>query len=190
MLFWTSELQNLKWWEVLEQMCMQSLVSVASQNYSHFLYLRKQPHFSHLKSDSPAVKRRTKSSLNIPFPMHVQGLHGSQLRGNGTVAKSYLERVSSEAIVSFIFSGHNNPSLEQLNCHYKGWMARLSSSFRTGIGWVTFHGWNWTREMVRNIEMVLAHLVLCNYWQNVNNHMGTRKMHARLVVWECLGKLD
>lgn len=93
---------------------MQSLVFVASQNYSHFLYLRKQPHFSHLKSDSPTVKRRTKCSLNTLFPMHVQGLKGSQLGGKVRAAKSYLGKVSSEAIVRFLFNGHNTPSLKPL----------------------------------------------------------------------------
>lgn len=86
---------------------------MASQNYSHFLYLNKRPHFSHLKSDSTTVKRITKCSLNTLIPMHTQGLKGSQLRGNGIVAKSYLGKVSSEAIVSFLFSGHNTP-LKQL----------------------------------------------------------------------------
>lgn len=93
---------------------MQSLVFVASQNYSHFLYLKKQPHFSHPKSDSPTVQRRTKCFLNTLHPMHMQGLEGSQLRGNGIMAKSDLGKVSSEAIVSFLFSGHNTPSLKQL----------------------------------------------------------------------------
>lgn len=45
----------------------------------------------------------------------MQGIKGSQLRGNGIVAKSYLSyKVSSEAIVSFLLHGHNTPTLKQL----------------------------------------------------------------------------
>lgn len=47
--------------------------------------------------------------------LHMQRLKGSQLRGNGIVAKSYLANwVSLEAVVSFLLSGHDTPTLKQL----------------------------------------------------------------------------
>lgn len=47
--------------------------------------------------------------------MYMQGLKASQLRGNGIVTKSYLEnKVSSEAMVSFLLHGHNTPTPKQL----------------------------------------------------------------------------
>lgn len=62
------------------------------------LFKKKQPHFSYLKSDSSTLKR-TKCSLSTLLQVHMQELKGSQLRGNGIVAKSYLGKASFEAIV-------------------------------------------------------------------------------------------
>lgn len=61
------------------------------------------------------VRCKTKCSLNTLIQMHMQGLKSSQLRGNGKVAKSYLaNKVRTAAIVSFLVSGHNTPTLNQL----------------------------------------------------------------------------
>lgn len=69
-------------------------------------------------------------------------------------------------------------------------MPRWSSFLIIWVVWVTFYGWNLASKIVKSIWMATAHFILCNYWQNINDYMVPRNMHARLVVWECLGKWD